>query len=133
MISPVRYVSILIQSPSSPLSLEKKKRRGNIIHGSSLTCTHAHVRINNVPQDSFTRAKNWVAELQRQGNPDLIMALAGNKADLQDQRKVSAETGKSYSQEMGLFFMETSAKASTNVNELFYEIGEILRMYVYAY
>lgn len=61
------------------------------------------------------------------------MALAGNKADLQDQRKVSAETGKSYSQEMGLFFMETSAKASTNVNELFYEIGEILRMYVYAY
>ncbi len=27
--------------------------------------------------DSFTRAKNWVRELQRQGNPNLIMALAG--------------------------------------------------------
>ncbi len=27
--------------------------------------------------DSFTRAKSWVRELQRQGAPNLIMALAG--------------------------------------------------------
>lgn len=27
--------------------------------------------------DSYTRAKAWVRELQRQGNPNLIMALAG--------------------------------------------------------
>lgn len=28
-----------------------------------------------------------------------------------------------YAQENGLFFMETSAKAATNVNDIFYEIG----------
>lgn len=27
--------------------------------------------------DSFNRAKSWVRELQRQGNPNMIMALAG--------------------------------------------------------
>jgi Ras-related protein Rab-5C len=27
--------------------------------------------------DSFTRAKAWVRELQRQGNANLIMAMAG--------------------------------------------------------
>lgn len=27
--------------------------------------------------DSFTRAKAWVRELQRQGNPNMIIALAG--------------------------------------------------------
>ena len=27
--------------------------------------------------DSLARAKSWVKELQRQGNPNLIMALAG--------------------------------------------------------
>merc|ERR1712226_967651 len=32
--------------------------------------------------DSFEKAKNWVRELQRQGNPEMIVALAGNKADL---------------------------------------------------
>lgn len=28
-------------------------------------------------EESFTRAQNWVKELQQQGNPNLIMALAG--------------------------------------------------------
>ena len=38
--------------------------------------------------DSFAKAKTWVKELQRQGNPNMIMALTGNKADLADQRQV---------------------------------------------
>lgn len=32
--------------------------------------------------DSFARAKSWVRELQRQGNPNIVIALAGNKSDL---------------------------------------------------
>ncbi|KAF3773311.1 Ras-related protein [Nymphaea thermarum] len=42
-------------------------------------------------QDSFSRAKKWVQELQKQGNPNMVMALAGNKADLADKRKVTQE------------------------------------------
>ncbi|KAK9114406.1 hypothetical protein Syun_021203 [Stephania yunnanensis] len=42
-------------------------------------------------QDSFTRAKKWVQELQMQGNPNMVMALAGNKEDLEDKRKVTTE------------------------------------------
>ncbi|CAI5983729.1 unnamed protein product [Closterium sp. NIES-64] len=41
--------------------------------------------------DSFARAKKWVQELQRQGNPNLVIALAANKTDLEAQRKVSEE------------------------------------------
>ncbi|KAG0617575.1 hypothetical protein M758_5G200300 [Ceratodon purpureus] len=41
--------------------------------------------------DSFGRAKKWVQELQRQGNPNLVMALAGNKADLASKKKIEAE------------------------------------------
>ncbi|KAG2483284.1 hypothetical protein HYH03_017831 [Edaphochlamys debaryana] len=76
--------------------------------------------------DSFTRAKSWVRELQRQGNPNMIMALAGNKADLESQRAVTAEEAQAYAAENGLYYLETSAKTAANVNELFEEIARKL-------
>lgn len=44
-----------------------------------------------VSQDSFHGAKGWVKELKRRGDPNVVIALAGNKADLHTKRKVDAE------------------------------------------
>ena len=41
--------------------------------------------------DTFARAKTWVKELQRQANPNIVIALAGNKADLAGKRAVDFE------------------------------------------
>jgi len=76
--------------------------------------------------DSFQRAKNWVKELQRQGTTNIVIALAGNKLDLEDKRQVETAEAKSYAEDNGLLFMETSAKVATNVNEIFVAIARKL-------
>jgi len=76
--------------------------------------------------DTFTRAKNWVKELQRQARPDIVIALAGNKSDLGQKRVVEYEEAAAYAEENGLLFMETSAKNANNVNEIFLAIARKL-------
>lgn len=39
------------------------------------------------------RAKNWVKELQRQASPNIVIALAGNKADLANKRALDFQVG----------------------------------------
>lgn len=75
---------------------------------------------------SLTRAKAWVKELQRQANENIIIALAGNKLDLEETREVSTEEAQAYAQEAGLLFFETSAKSGQNVTELFTAIAHKL-------
>jgi Ras-related protein Rab-5C len=76
---------------------------------------------------SLTKAQSWIKELQRQASPGIIIALAGNKADLADDeengRQVSFDEGKEYANETGALFFETSAKTGAGVQELFTEIG----------
>mmetsp|Transcript_8547 Transcript_8547/g.18809 ORF Transcript_8547/g.18809 Transcript_8547/m.18809 type:complete len:194 (-) Transcript_8547:1835-2416(-) len=77
-------------------------------------------------KDSFNGAKSWVKELQRRGDPNVIIALAGNKADLESRRKVEFEEANSYAEENGIFHIETSAKNANNVKALFVEIAKRL-------
>uniref|UniRef100_A0A0D3GK40 Uncharacterized protein n=1 Tax=Oryza barthii TaxID=65489 RepID=A0A0D3GK40_9ORYZ len=65
--------------------------------------------------DSYIRARKWVDELQRQGNPHLVMALVGNKVDLEEKRQVGTQEAMEYAERNGLFFIETSAKTSQNL------------------
>ncbi|KAF3770215.1 Rab5-like protein ypt51 [Cryphonectria parasitica EP155] len=102
---------------------------------------------------SLIKAKHWVAELQRQASPGIVIALVGNKLDLTsassgggapaggdddddgavagaddggDARKVSTEEAKAYAEEEGLLFFETSAKTGHNVTEVFTAIANAI-------
>jgi GTPase SAR1 family protein len=76
--------------------------------------------------DSFAGAKSWVKELQRRGDPNVVIALAGNKADLESRRKVEFEEANAYAVENGILHLETSAKNANNVKSLFVEIARKL-------
>jgi len=76
--------------------------------------------------DTFARAKVWVKELFRQAAHNIVIALAGNKADLSTKRQVEYEDAQAYAEDNGLLFMETSAKTAMNVNELMVLIAKNL-------
>jgi len=81
---------------------------------------------------TLQKAKHWVSELRRQANPNIVIALVGNKLDLcidgaeEDRRMVSKEEAQSYAEEDGndLLFLETSAKSGVNVRAVFEAIAE---------
>lgn len=105
---------------------------------------------------SLTKAQHWVAELQRQASPGIVIALVGNKSDLAsatggasgdsddadavpavegetneeedgtDARRVPTKTAKAYADEESLLFFETSAKTGTNVAEVFTAIANAI-------
>ena len=67
-------------------------------------------------------------ELQRRGDPNVVIALAGNKADMVTKRQVDAEVADEYAKDNHLIYMDTSAKTAQNVKALFDEIGALLSL-----
>jgi Ras-related protein Rab-5C len=80
-----------------------------------------------------------VKELQRQANPNIVIALVGNKLDLVQQaeeededaeegtstvRQVPQEEAAAYAQESGLLFFETSARTGDGVDQVFSDIAK---------
>lgn len=55
-----------------------------------------------------------------------MIALSGNKCDMETERKVAKEEAEEYAQENNLLYMETSAKAGINVKEIFVAIANKL-------
>lgn len=75
--------------------------------------------------ESLRRAKMWVRELRQVNANDMIIGLAGNKADLVsgNKRQIDLREVAEYADDNGLIHMETSAKRGDNVTEIFFEIA----------
>jgi Ras-related protein Rab-1A len=70
-------------------------------------------------RSSFKDVENWLQEVQKHANENIVKLLVGNKCDLESQRQVTTDEGKDLAQSLGIKFVETSAKSSTNVEKAF--------------
>lgn len=77
-------------------------------------------------QITFKKVKDWVHELKQHGPENIVIAIAGNKNDLEDLREITVKQGTDYAKEIGAVFCETSAKTAENIKELFVDISQKL-------
>lgn len=73
--------------------------------------------------ESFAGAQAWLSELRAQGMPNVVIALAASKSDLEDSREVTTQEGQMYARQNELAYFETSAKTTQNVARVFVELA----------
>ncbi|KAG0492968.1 hypothetical protein HPP92_006039 [Vanilla planifolia] len=71
---------------------------------------------------TFENVERWLRELREHTDPNIVVMLVGNKSDLRHLVAVSTEDGKALAERESLFFMETSALESINVENAFSEV-----------
>ena len=78
-------------------------------------------------EESYINIEKWLNDIKTQSNPDVKIFLIGNKADLEDKRQVTKESGEKFYKDHKLsFFTETSAKTGFNVQNVFIEVAKEL-------
>ncbi|CAF2089757.1 hypothetical protein Bca4012_078909 [Brassica carinata] len=80
-------------------------------------------------RQSFDHVARWLEELRGHADKNIVIMLVGNKTDLGTLRAVPTEDAKEFAQRENLFFMETSALDSINVEPSFLTVlTEIYRI-----
>ncbi|KAE8725802.1 Ras-related protein RABA4d [Hibiscus syriacus] len=73
-------------------------------------------------RQSFDNMARWLEELRRHADTNIVIMLIGNKCDLANLRAVPTEDAQEFAQRESLFFTETSALESTNVETAFFTV-----------
>merc|ERR1712137_593377 len=96
------------------------QERFRTITSSYYRCAHGIIVVYDVTdQASFSNVKQWLQEIDRYACENMGKLLVGNKCDLTTKKVVDYNTAKEFADGLGIPFLETSAKNSTNVEDAF--------------
>ncbi|CAG9763348.1 unnamed protein product [Ceutorhynchus assimilis] len=76
--------------------------------------------------NSFELTTRWIEDVRSERGNQVVVVLVGNKVDLESCREVPTEKAEKLAKELDVLFIETSAKCSYNVKQLFKRIAEAL-------
>nr|CAI5829020.1 unnamed protein product [Callosobruchus analis] len=80
-------------------------------------------------RSSFLSVTRWIEEVRRYSGNSVLIALVGNKADLETLREVEFDEAEAMCQYLPevLFFLESSAKTNSNIEEAFMYLATELK------
>lgn len=74
--------------------------------------------------ESFNKVRKWVKELRKIVGDEILIAIAGNKVDLERQRGVLHEDAVAYAASVGASHFYTSAKSNKGLEEVFIDLTQ---------
>ena len=70
-------------------------------------------------RESFEHIRNWMADIDKFAKEGVLRILVGNKCDLEHARQIRKEEGNEIANKYGIKYIETSAKDTINIEDLF--------------
>lgn len=71
----------------------------------------------------ITDIRTWFANVEQHATEGVNKILIGNKCDWEEKRVVSTEQGEALAAELGIPFLEVSAKSNINIDKAFYDLA----------
>lgn len=72
---------------------------------------------------SHADIRTWFANVEQHATEGVNKILIGNKCDWEEKRVVSTERGQQLADELGIPFLEVSAKSNINIDKAFYSLA----------
>ncbi|KAF2761044.1 rab GTPase [Pseudovirgaria hyperparasitica] len=67
--------------------------------------------------------RTWFSNVEQHASEGVNKILIGNKCDWEEKRVISTEQGQALADELGIPFLEVSAKSNINVDKAFYSLA----------
>lgn len=78
--------------------------------------------------ESFDHVNDWLKEVNRYAAEGTVKLLVGNKCDRTADRVITEEQAKEFANDLGIPYIETSAKSAKNVEEAFLTMaGQLIK------
>ena len=75
---------------------------------------------------TFLNIENWKNECFKAIGHPIPMIVVANKVDLEESRVVGTEEGKEYANELGFFYVESSALTGKNVEKAYTDLCRLM-------
>lgn len=71
--------------------------------------------------------RTWFSNVEQHASEGVNKILIGNKCDWEEKRVVSTEQGQALADELGIPFLEVSAKSNLNIEKAFYSLASDIK------
>jgi len=76
---------------------------------------------------SFNNIRTWHSNIEQHASDGVNKILVGNKCDWEEKRAITTEAGRELAEELGIKFMETSAKVNLGVEDAFFTLARDIK------